>query len=36
LAVLNLTDQDYHLSPLNLMPDLPRDRTLAVSCRVNF
>lgn len=36
LAVLNLTDQDYHLNELNLTPDLPRDRTLAVSCRVNF
>jgi tetratricopeptide (TPR) repeat protein len=36
LALLNITDQDYHLNELNLMPDLPRDRTLAVSCRVNF
>ena len=28
LSLLNLTDQDYHLNPLNLHPDLARGRTL--------
>jgi hypothetical protein len=36
LALLNITDQDYRLSPLNLVSDLPRSRTLAVRFRLNF
>ena len=35
-GLLNLTDQDYQLNPLNLTPNLPRDRTLAVRFRFNF
>jgi hypothetical protein len=36
VALLNLTDQDYRLNPLNLTTQLPRDRTLAVSFRFSF
>jgi len=36
LGLLNLTDQDYQLNPLNLTQELPRERTLAVSLRLNF
>ena len=36
LALLNLTDQDYRLNPLNLYSELPRERTLAVSLKFNF
>ncbi|MGA2786607.1 MAG: hypothetical protein ABSF60_03690, partial [Verrucomicrobiota bacterium] len=36
LGVLNLTDQNYKLNPLNLYDELPRSRTLALSLRVNF
>ena len=36
LALLNVTDQDYHLHPLNLTQELPRDRTLAVRFRFRF
>jgi outer membrane receptor for ferric coprogen and ferric-rhodotorulic acid len=36
LGLLNMSNQDYHLSPLNLAPDLPRTRTLAVSFKFNF
>lgn len=36
LALLNITDQDYKLNPLNLYPDLPRSRTLAVRLQINF
>jgi Tfp pilus assembly protein PilF len=36
LGLLNITDQDYRLNPLNLTPELPRERTLAVSCRFVF
>jgi tetratricopeptide (TPR) repeat protein len=36
VALLNLTDQDYRLNPLNLTRELPRDRTLAMSLRLNF
>jgi FecR protein len=35
-AILNLTDTDYHLNPLNLYGDLPRGRTFVVSLRLNF
>jgi len=36
LGILNLTDQDYRLNPLNLTTELPRDRTLMASFRFNF
>jgi len=36
LALLNVTDQDYHLNPLNLTALLPRQRTLTVSLRFFF
>src|SRR6185369_482540 len=36
LGLLNLTDQDYKLNPLNIYNDLPRERTLAVRLRLNF
>ena len=36
LGVLNLTDTDYRLNPLNLYREPPRHRTLAVDLRLNF
>jgi Tfp pilus assembly protein PilF len=36
LALLNITDQDYRLNPLNLYNELPRSRTLAVRLNLNF
>lgn len=36
LGVLNLTDQDYRLNPLNLTAELPRERTFAASLRFAF
>jgi outer membrane receptor for monomeric catechols len=36
LGLLNLTDQNYRLNPLTLYSELPRDRTLAVSLKLNF
>jgi len=36
LALLNLGDQDYSLSPLNFQNVPTRRRTLAVSFRLNF
>ncbi|HXJ58355.1 MAG TPA: TonB-dependent receptor [Verrucomicrobiae bacterium] len=36
LGLLNLTDQDYRLNPLNLTPELPRQRTFTASLRLNF
>ena len=36
IGLLNLTDADYRLNPLNLHADLPRGRTVAVSLRLNF
>ncbi len=36
LGLLNITDQDYHLNPLNLYNELPRSRTLAISFKFNF
>ncbi len=35
-GLLNITNEDYRLSPLNPYEDLPRDRTLVVGCRLNF
>jgi Flp pilus assembly protein TadD len=36
LALLNLTGRDYRLNPLNPWTGIPRERTLAVSLRLNF
>ncbi len=36
LGLLNLTDQDYRLNPLNLQLELPRGRTFTASLRINF
>jgi hypothetical protein len=36
LGLLNLTGQDYHLNPLNLYTELPRQRTLAVNFQFTF
>jgi len=36
LGLLNITDQNYDLNPLNLYNELPRTRTLAVSLRLKF
>jgi tetratricopeptide (TPR) repeat protein len=36
IGVLNITDRDYHLNPLNIYDNLPRERTLAVRFRLNF
>jgi tetratricopeptide (TPR) repeat protein/outer membrane receptor protein involved in Fe transport len=36
LGLLNLTDQNYNLNPLNLYNELPRSRTLALRLRLNF
>jgi len=36
LGLLNVTGQNYHLSPINLYPDLPRERTVAVQLKLNF
>jgi tetratricopeptide (TPR) repeat protein len=35
-GLLNLTDQDYRLSPVNLHSELPRDRTFAMRLRLNL
>jgi len=36
LALLNLTDRDYQLNPLNLYSELPRERTFAATLKFNF
>jgi tetratricopeptide (TPR) repeat protein len=36
LGLLNITDQNYSLNPLNLYDELPRSRTLAVRFQFNF
>jgi cytochrome c-type biogenesis protein CcmH/NrfG len=36
VGLLNITDRDYKLNPLNLYSELPRERTLMVSVRFNF
>ena len=36
LGLLNFTDQDYRLNPLNLTAYLPRERTFTMSLRFNF
>lgn len=36
VGVLNVTDQDYRLSPLNLYQEKPRDRTFVTQLRFHF
>ena len=36
LGLLNLTDQDYRVNPLNVANELPRSRTLALRLSLNF
>ena len=36
LGLLNITDQNYNLNPLNLYNELPRTRTLALRLQLNF
>src|SRR5205823_1940032 len=36
LGFLNLTDQNYHLNPLSLYAELPRERAFSVRLRLNF
>ena len=36
LGLLNLTDRDYRLNPLNLYAELPRERTVTLSMKLNF
>jgi outer membrane receptor protein involved in Fe transport len=36
VGLLNISDQDYRLYPLNLTADLPRHRTVLVSFRFNY
>lgn len=36
VGLLNITDQDYRLNPLNLHQELPRDRTLTARLRFSF
>ena len=36
VGVLNLTDQNYELNPLTLYAELPRERTLTFSLKLNF
>jgi len=36
LGILNLTDRDYRLNPLNLQSELARRRTFTASLRINF
>jgi Tfp pilus assembly protein PilF len=36
LGLLNITEQDYHLNPLNVYAELPRERVLAAQLRLRF
>jgi Flp pilus assembly protein TadD len=36
LGLLNITDQNYRINPLNLYNELPRNRTLALKFQFNF
>jgi Tfp pilus assembly protein PilF len=36
IGLLNITDKDYRLNPLNLYNELPRSRTLAFRAQFNF
>jgi outer membrane receptor protein involved in Fe transport len=36
LGLLNITDKDYRLNPITLYSELPRERTLEVSVKLEF
>lgn len=36
LGILNVTEQNYRLNPLNLTPELPRERTFVARLKFNF
>jgi hypothetical protein len=36
LGLLNITDQNYNLNPLNLYNELPRSRTIALRLQLSF
>lgn len=36
VGLVNITDQDYRLNPLNLTADLPRDRTFVARLKLSF
>lgn len=36
VGLLNVTDEDYRISPLNIAPELPRERTLVARLRTSF
>jgi tetratricopeptide (TPR) repeat protein len=36
IGVLNVTNRDYHLSPLSYLLEPPHRRTVLVNCRINF
>ncbi|HXJ61252.1 MAG TPA: FecR domain-containing protein [Verrucomicrobiae bacterium] len=36
VGVLNITDQDYHLNPLNLANELPHERTFVIGMKLSF
>ncbi|HKQ38237.1 MAG TPA: hypothetical protein VJ063_09180, partial [Verrucomicrobiae bacterium] len=36
VGVLNITDEDYRLNPLNVYAELPRERVVAARLRLNF
>lgn len=36
IGLLNITDQDYRLNPLNAIVELPRERTLVTAFKFNF
>ncbi len=36
IGLLNITDQNYRLNPLNIYNELPRERTIAFRFRLNF
>ena len=36
IGLLNITDQDYQLHPINLYSELPRERTFYASFRFYF
>lgn len=36
VGVLNITDEDYRLNPLNIYTELPRERVFAARLRLNF
>ncbi|HXJ72467.1 MAG TPA: hypothetical protein VNM37_06425, partial [Candidatus Dormibacteraeota bacterium] len=36
VGLLNITGQDYRIAPLNLTPELPRERTLVMGLNMVF